>query len=174
MVCHLQIDADPDPAYHVDAVPDPDRDPQYWPQTDTVLLERTKNTDGDSLSLWLSWNYLFPMWLSWNYLYPSLRRRIEEQVAKRVEEELERRRDEIEAEVRHTVSLPLYLSLPIHITRTKKKLRIFKPLISVKCVTKHTYWQRFGYGSAFVFPHWVCGSVSGSRGAKMTHRNRKT
>jgi hypothetical protein len=32
-------------------------------------------------------------------------------VAKRVEEELERRRDEIEAEVRHTLSLPLYLSL---------------------------------------------------------------
>jgi len=42
-----------------------------------------------------------------------VRRRIEEQVAKRVEEELERRRDEIEAEVRHTLhtlSLPLFLT----------------------------------------------------------------
>ena len=63
MVCHLQVYADPDPdpaykfdpgpAYHVDAVPDPDSDPQYCPLADTVLIERTKKT-GDSLSLWLS------------------------------------------------------------------------------------------------------------------------
>jgi hypothetical protein len=74
-----------------------------------------------------------------------------------VEEELERRRDEIEAEVRHTLSLPLYLS---PLTRTLAKLWIYKTVYfsqmwsqnthtaSVSDTDTHLFWSG-GSGSAF-------------------------
>jgi hypothetical protein len=77
-----------------------------------------------------------------------------------VEEELERRRDEIEAEVRHTLYLPLYLS-PFTFPEHLPSCGFIKQLISVKCGLNqvahtgsvkdpdpHLFWSG-GYGSSF-------------------------
>jgi hypothetical protein len=97
-------------------------------------------------------------------------------VAKRVEEELERRRDEIEAEVRHTLSLPLCLS-PFTLLEHMPSCGFIKQFISVKCGHKThipavlRIRKRICFGWVGPDPHLVC--VSGSRRAKITHKNRK-
>jgi hypothetical protein len=56
LACHLQIDADPDPAYHVDADPDPtfqlDADPQHCPLTCVGKYFNFYNTQVRKTILW--------------------------------------------------------------------------------------------------------------------------